>query len=666
MVELGSSALVVAFLVAVYATVAPLLGVRRGSAVLVRSSEQAVYALFGLLTISSLCLVYLLLTRNFQVEYVASYSNRAMNPFYTVAAFWGGQKGSLLLWAWMLSIFAMVVMLQNRQRNRDLMPYIGAVMSFTTLFFIVTMLWEANPFERLNFTPPDGRGLNPLLQNPSMVFHPPTLYTGYIGFTVPFAFAIAALASGRLGSEWLKTTRRWTLFSWYFLGIGILLGAQWAYVELGWGGYWAWDPVENASFMPWLVGTAFLHSVMMQEKKEMMKVWNIVLILLTFALSIFGTFLTRSGVIASVHSFAQSNVGYYFLVFLGMVILGSLALLFYRYDELKSTNQLESFLSRESSFLFNNLIMLGATFAVFWGTMFPIISEAVRGVKVTVGPPFFNQVFVPIGLAMLLLSGIAPLIAWRKASARNLKRNFLTPLYGAAIALAFMLAFGMRHVYALVAFTIAAFVLWCIGLEFWRGTIARHEMTGESYPLALLNLIGRNKRRYGGYIVHLGMALIFIGITGSSAFTTAKEVVLAPGESAAIGDYRLRFDQAFRLNDPNYEGVGARLEVFQKGRPITSLVPEKRLYVIQQQPSTEVAVRSTLKEDLYTILAAVDEQGRASFKFIINPLVNWLWLGGLCLTFGTIVIMLPEGRKESARARRTAAAPQAVPSRATS
>ncbi|MGQ9629055.1 MAG: heme lyase CcmF/NrfE family subunit [bacterium] len=647
MVDIGYFSLLIAVLVSGYAAVAAVVGARCGRGELVRSAENSTFAVAGLLTIGMVALLYAFLARDFQVAYVANYSSRNLPLIYTVSALWGGQEGSLLLWGWLLAIFAAVVVFQNRRQNRALMPYVVAVLMSVELFFLVLVAFITSPFARLDFVPADGRGLNPLLQNPGMIFHPPTLYLGYVGFTVPFAFAVSALITGQLGDLWIRSTRRWTIFSWFFLGVGILFGAQWAYVELGWGGYWAWDPVENASLMPWLTGTAYLHSVMIQERKNMLKVWNMVLIIMTFLLCIFGTFITRSGIVSSVHSFGQSALGPFFLAFIGVALIGAFALLVDRLPLLRSTNELDSLISRESSFLFNNLILVGAAFSIFWGTVFPMISEAVRGVKITVGPPFFNQVNIPIGLALLFLTGICPLIAWRKASGRNLRRNFLVPFIIALLGGALLFAVGVRHGYTWLSFTLSIFVLSTIGSEFLRGVRARHNMASENYLVALARLIWRNKRRYGGYIVHVGMVLIFLGITGSSAFKVEREVHLSRGESVELRDYTIAYESLVQYPTANKEVVAATLSVYRGGRRLGSLSPAIETYKHEEEHTTsEVAIRSTLKEDLYAILAGYEPDGSAAtFKLIVSPLVAWIWIGGAVLSLGTVIVMLPDRRE---------------------
>jgi len=644
--EFGNTALLLAFAVSLYGFVAPLVGVRTGREELIRSGENAVTVNFLLLTLATAALLYALLTRDFRNAYVASYTSRDLSFWYTVSALWAGQAGSLLFWAWILSAFATISVWINREGLPDLIPYAMSVMMATSSFFLFLLSSVSSPFELLPFRPADGQGLNPLLQNPGMFFHPPTLYLGYVGFTVPYAFAMAALFTGHLDERWIRATRRWTLFAWFFLTLGILFGMQWAYVELGWGGYWAWDPVENASLMPWLTGTAFLHSVMIQEKRGMLKVWNMVLIILTFALSIFGTFLTRSGVLSSVHSFALSSLGPMFFAFIAVTLLVSFWLLTVRLDSLKSPHELDSLISRESSFLFNNLILVGAAFSVFLGTIFPLVSEAVRGVKISVGPPYFNQVNVPIGLALLLLMGLCPLLAWRKASLENLAKNFLGPAIFAIAGGVILALLGLRQPVALLAFTLGLFVTATILQEFHRGAKVRARQGKESYPLALVRLILRNRRRYGGYVVHLGVVLLFIGMAGS-AFSVEKEAVLKPGQAVQIKQYTLRYEGLSQYPTRSALVNAARLMVYNSGEPVGILVPQKNIHRGHEgQPMTEVAIRSTWKEDLYVILAGFSEDGTASFKVIINPLMMWMWIGGVLLAIGTIIAFWPDRREQ--------------------
>ncbi len=643
--EIGYYSIFIALLLSGYAGLTAVLGAKGRKGELVTSAEKAVMAVFVFLTLASAAMVYALLARDFQVEYVWSYSNRSLSWFYTLTAFYAGQKGSLLLWAWLLSIFTVIVVLQNKKKNRELVPYVISVLMVITFFFTILMVFSTNPFELFNGRPVDGRGLNPLLQNPGMIFHPPTLYLGYVGFTVPFAFSIAALITGRLEDVWIKTTRRWTIFSWFFLTIGNLFGAEWAYVELGWGGYWAWDPVENASFMPWIMGTAYLHSVMIQEKRGMLKVWNLVLILLTFLLTIFGTFITRSGVIASVHSFGESTLGWIFLFFLIIVLAVSLLLLLYRLPQLKSRNQLDSLLSRESTFLYNNLLFVGIAFTVFWGTLFPIISEAVRGVKMTVGPPFFNAVITPVGLALLFLTGLCPLVAWRRSTLKKFTKKVFFPSILSLIGAGILLTFGIRSLYPLITFTFCIFVVVVLFAEFLNGTRARHALSGEGYFMAFWSLIARNKRRYGGYVIHFGVILIFMGI-GGNAFNLEKQITLHKGESFTIKNYTLKYEALSSYPSAQKDRVVATLSLFNDSHKVGIVSPEKNLYKGQNQPTTEVAIHSTLKEDLYVILAGHDED-TATFKVLVNPLVIWLWIGGVIMALGTVIVMLPNRRKKS-------------------
>jgi cytochrome c-type biogenesis protein CcmF len=614
---------------------------------------RSVYATFGCLAVASIALWKGLIGHDFNIEYVAAYTSRNLPSYYIVTAFWAGQKGSLLLWAVVLSLFACLAQWLTPRRYGHLMPYVAGVTSAVVVFFISVMLFGANPFERLAFTPADGRGLNPQLQNVGMVIHPPMLYLGYISITIPFAFAIAALLSGRLDVGWIQAIRKWTLISWLFLGIGITLGMWWAYVELGWGGYWAWDPVENASLLPWLTMTAFLHSVMIQEKRGMLKRWNLGLIIGTFLLSIFGTFITRSGVIASVHSFTQSNVGYFFLAFLLVAAILSFTLLYLRWPMLSADVQLESVLSREAAFLFNNLLLVGIAFSVLWGTLFPILSELVRGSKITVGPPFFNRVNVPLGLLLLGLTGIGPLIAWRKASPANLKRQFTGPALAGLSTLAALVAVGMRDFHALVALGLAGFVAGTVAQEFYRGVRARCRMHGESVLLALVRLVGRNRRRYGGYLVHVGVLVYFVAFSGM-AFSREMEATLKPGESVEMAS---PFGHRYRLTHvgiSQYEALNrivsaATVEIRKDGKRIGLMTSEKRQHVDSFkrptfEPSTEVGILSGLQEDLYVVFAgAVGGTEQAVYRFNINPLVWWVWFGGFVLAFGGIVTMWPGG-----------------------
>lgn len=651
MTHLGSLALYLAFLLAVHAIAASLWGVCRRRGMWTQSGVHAVYAVFACVLVAVIALLHALVTRDFNVEYVAAYSSSTLPMQYTVAALWGGQKGSLLFWTFILMLCTTLVHLQNRNKNRDLMPYVTATLMVIAVFFLGLLCFITPPFERLAFTPQEGSDLNPLLQNYWMTIHPPSLYLGYVSASVPFAFALAALITGRLSDEWIRTTRRWALTSWFFLSIGNLLGGRWAYEVLGWGGYWAWDPVENAALMPWLTATAYLHSVMIQEKKNMLKVWNLVLVILTFALTIFGTFITRSGVISSVHSFTQSGLGPYFLTFLILVFTVSFGLLFYRLPELKSENELDSLLSREAAFLFNNLVLVGLAFATFWGTVFPILSEWVRGVKITVGPPFFNKVNGPLGVLLLFLTGVGPVIAWRRASLKSLRRNFLLPLVSGLLTGVLFLALGYGHYYGLVIFSLAGFVLATILAEFARGTRARQAMLRESVPQAFGRLVSKNPRRYGGYVVHIGVVLMFIGIAGSSFFKIEKQLTVNKGEQFQVGRYTLHYSESKNTEDAHIASQTAVVDVYVNGQKIDTLYPEKRFYKRQNQPTTEVAIRPTLREDLYVVLGSYDAPSQlATFQVFVNPLLSWIWIGGLVLVLGTCITIAPNPAERCALA----------------
>ncbi len=654
MTVLGNLVLWLAFLVGVWGALAGLVGGLRARPDLQQSARHAVFVMCGALLVAVFSLEVALFRHDFNVEYVAAYTSRNLPIFYTWSALYAGQKGSLLFWATVLSVFGSLALVLTPRRQRELLPYVAAVVSLVAAFFISVMLFGgANPFRRLPYTPVDGSGLNPQLQNPGMVFHPPMLYLGYISITIPFAFAMAALLSKRLDTDWLVAIRKWTLLSWLFLSIGICLGMWWAYVELGWGGYWAWDPVENASLLPWLTMTAFLHSVMIQEKRGMLKKWNLALIIGSWLLSIFGTFITRSGVVSSVHSFTQSNVGYFFLFFLLVAGTASFTLYATRLPLLTAEARLESMVSREASFLFNNLLFVGIAFSVLWGTLFPILSELVQGTKVTVGPPFFNQVNIPLGLALLGLTGIGPLIAWRRASLPNLQRQFAVPATAGVFTVLVLLVAGMRDGYALVAIGLGGFVAATIAQEFARGTSARHRQYGEPYLLALGRLIARNRRRYGGYVVHTGIVMLFVAFSGM-AFKTETEATLRPGESVSL---RSPYGSTYtftHLGISQYDALNrlvtaAAVEVRRDGKRIGMLNPEKRQHVDSFgrptfQPSTEPSIMSLLREDLYGVLGGVvNGTEEAVFRFTINPLVWWVWYGGMIVALGGLVVMWPGG-----------------------
>jgi cytochrome c-type biogenesis protein CcmF len=638
---IGHYALLAAAVLCLYTILASVVGALTRKANLVESAERAVVGVFFLIVIAAGSLIYALITHDFSLAYVAHYSSTTMPMQYTVTALWGGQAGSMLFWVLILGVYSIVALLQNQNKNRQLMPYATAVLMGIQLFFISMLIFAADPFEKAFPIPVEGQGLNPLLQNYWMQSHPPSLYTGYVGLSVPYAFAMAALISGRLDVSWIKTIRKWTLFSWLFLTLGILQGSYWAYIELGWGGYWAWDPVENASLMPWLAVTAFLHSVMIQEKKGMLKIWNMVLVMVAFVLSIFGTFLTRSGVVSSVHAFAQSPIGGYFAAFLGIVAVFSVFFLMKRKKELAPESRLESFISRESSFLFNNIFFLVICLAVLCGTTFPILSEWATGSKVTVSAPFFNQVVSPFAIGLVLLTGICPLISWRKAGVKNLRRNFTIPSVMGLIAVVVLVFTGVHRIPPLLFFFSSVFVLATVYFEFTKGTQARMSMIRESAPAAFLHLIQRNRRRYGGFIIHTGMAILIIGIAASSFYGRTKDATVKSGDSFFVGSYRLVYRDLQFHRDPNKEVMTATVQVIKKDEPAGFLYPERHFYKNSEQPTTEVALRSFWDEDLYLILADWTESGTATFKVFVNPLVSWIWFGGIIMGFGGIIVLFP-------------------------
>jgi cytochrome c-type biogenesis protein CcmF len=643
--ELGYGATVAALLLAVWGGSASVAGALAGRPALARSSERAAIGVWVLITCCMLLMVYAFLTFDFSVKYVANNTNRGTPFYYRITALWGALEGSIILWGWMLSLYTLIVVAQYRRRHPQFYPWVLAVLLGVQAFFLLVMTVPAPPFERLSPIPADGRGLNPLLEDSGMITHPIALYLGFTGFTVPFAFAIAALVIGRVGDEWITITRRWTLIAWYFLSLGLLIGGWWSYHVLGWGGYWAWDPVENAAFMPWLTGTAFLHSVMIQERRRMLKLWNLALIILTFGLTLFGTFLTRSGIIGSVHAFTQGSIGQFFLGFLALVLLGSLSLLAWRMDRLRAQGELDSILSRESAFLLNNLFLVAAAFTVFFGTIFPLLSEALRGAKVSVGAPFFNLVNIPIFLGLLLLMGIGPLIAWRRASAENLRRNFLKPVAAGVVAAAALRLLGVGHALVLTCMALVAFVTGTVVLDFWRGARARRR-SGDGWGAATLGLLLRQNRRYGGFIVHLGVLVIALGVAGSQAWSVQAEATLDRGQSVELAGYTVRFDRLQASEESNHFKVTGTFTVSNGRDPLAVLYPAKKFYPQEQTPIAYVDYRLGLVEDLYLVLGDFARDGsHATVKVQVNRMVSWLWLGGLVLTLGTVVAILPDRRR---------------------
>ena len=641
LVELGSLALYASLAFAAYAAGAAVRAARGGGEPWLRSAERSVGAAFALLSLALVGLAAALLGDRFDLLFVQQNSSREQ-PWPFKLALWGGQAGSLLLWSWMLGLMSALAVWQNRRRNRELMPWVIVVLMANVLFFASLVAFVSNPFEPL---PPghawsNGTGMNPLLQHPVMLIHPPILYVGFIGFAVPFAFASAALIAGRLDTVWFDTTRRWTLTAWFFLGIGIVLGGRWAYEVLGWGGYWAWDPVENASLMPWLVGTAFLHSVIVQEKRGMLKIWNFALIGLTYSLCVFGTFLTRSGVVQSVHAFADAGwFGTLFLVYVGLLVAFFGTLLVRRVPLLRSPERLHSALSREASFLMNNYVFMALLSIVFFGTLYPVISEAVTGERIQIGPPFFRRYAGPLALFLLFLTGVGPLIAWRRATWVNLRKSFLWPAGFALLVGAAVFALGVSRFYPLAFATLCGFVTGTVVEEYGRGIRARMRR-GEGPLAAFWNLLRRNQRRYAGYVVHMSVVLVFVGFAGA-AFNLEETRLLRPGETWELGDYRLEYRQARAVSHPHYAGAVARLGLRRGDRPVGVLTPEKRMYFAQEQPTTIPAVSSGWREDFYVILVGLEADRSAALKVYVNPLVNWIWIGALVFVAGNTLLLWP-------------------------
>ena len=640
---------------------------------LAETARRAGIASFVATSCAAFALIWAAFTNDFSVQYILQHSNRALPAAYKFAALWSGQEGSLLLWAWLLTGYGFVLRLRHKV-DVTLTAYASTILAGVQVFFLLLVNFPATPFSLVRgAVPADGNGLNPLLQYPEMVIHPPTLYLGYVGFTIPFAFALGALMMRYPGEKWIHITRRWTMVTWLFLTVGIFLGMHWAYNVLGWGGYWGWDPVENASLMPWLTGTAFLHSVMMQEKRGMMKSWNVWLIFATFELAILGTLLTRSGLISSVHAFAQSPIGNWFWVFFVLVLAVCTFTYILHREHLKTEHHLESLVSRESSFLFNNLVLLVACLTILWGTFYPVLSEFVQGQKATLVGAYYNVIAVPIGVFLLFLTGIGPLLAWRSTSLRSIRRNFIIPSIASLVVAIGAIPLGVHpwtiftsgeqgNFYAWITFTLAAFVITAIFAEFFRGARVIQSHTGQNLFLSVVQLTRRNTRRYGGYLVHFGVVLIFIGIAGQ-AFNQSKEMTMSFKQSMFIGPYRLECEDFSQDSNPNYDTEFALLDVYRGDHKIMQLAPEIRFYTATQQPQTMVANHSTLAWDLYVIYAGKDgTTGQPVIKAFLNPLVAWIWIGLLVTIFGTALALVPNMSAALAaqRSRVTAAIPQDV------
>ena len=705
MAGVGSAALTVGLLAALYAVGASVFGALRGRREWVDSGRRAMYCVAALCVLAFAILESAFLRSDFSFQLVAEGSSTDTPTFYKVTALWATQDGSLLLWATLLGLFSSAVLFLTRRSLRDITPWAAAVLGAVGAFFLFLMVGWENPFTTLASPPAEGAGLNPLLRHPAMMIHPPMLYTGYVGFSIPFAFAVGALIARHTGADWIRATRRFALVAWTFLGTGILLGALWSYSELGWGGYWAWDPVENASLMPWLVGTAFLHSIMVQEKRGMLKIWNASLICATFVLALLGTFLVRSGILDSIHAFGASTIGVQFLVFIALVVGLSVGLILARLPDLRSEAKLDSLLSREAFFLLNNLVLVGLCLVILWGTFFPLISEALTGTEETVGPPWFDRLTMPLALVLVLLTGVGPVLAWRRVTLSSLRRVLLVPLVATAVALAGLLALtnAADSPPSLVMFCFVAFVLAVIGQEFWRGAAARRTMTGEAWPRALAQLTGRNRRRYGGYLVHAGIAVMFLGIAASSAFIEQRDVRLSPGESFRFDDYEVTYRAPTAKLGGDDSGTGAPISFgavidVRKGDESFTLRPARNFYssgdpslgtisrFFEGEATSEVDVRWGLRRDFWLavrpdiaslekpiraadarfadasgnvqalIIAALAERYRkdppaATFRAIASPLVAWIWIGGAIALLGALVAAWPSPEARLRRVR---------------
>jgi cytochrome c-type biogenesis protein CcmF len=692
--EFGYGVLLVTFLVTLYSVGAAILGATRISASLVESARRAMLLTFPLISLGAAALIYLLVNNHYEVAFVYEVTSRSMPTYLKVTAWWGGQAGSLVFWSWLLSAFASAVTLRKWDRDREFLPWVIVVASITLAFFLGMVVFYETPFARYwqdqsgqliaaangnpitsvfapmkdatNFLPGDGQGLNPLLRHPGMVIHPPMLYLGFVSFVIPYAFAIAALVTGRTDDRWIRLTRRWTLWAWLFLSFGLVLGGRWAYDVLGWGGYWGWDPVEIAAFMPWLTGTAFLHSVMIQEKRGLLKHWNMILVILTYALVIFGTFLTRSGVLSSVHAFAQSAIGPLFFAFIGITFITSIALLIWRWPELRGETEMKSMLSREALFLLNNLLFMSVRVVCFWGVIFPLISELATGQKVTVGPPFYERATAPLFATLMFLMGIAPLSAWGHSTVQTLGRALWKSALGALVVTLILFATYTKNLIALTGFFLIALVLFVTLQEFWRGARARQKAQGENILTAFGRLTGRNRRRYGGYIIHISMMLMAIGILGIEIFQTETQGTVAQGESLSLSGYTLEYRELASWDD-RPDGVNhtrAVVEVYKNGQYLGELHPRIDYYFDSQQNMTIPGQRATLTDDLYVLLVdwqPVSSIG-ATLKVYVNPLVNWLWIGSILFFFGVLVAAWPDQdpERQTVQAKKYAGHPSAA------
>ncbi|HEY1304883.1 MAG TPA: cytochrome c-type biogenesis CcmF C-terminal domain-containing protein [Vicinamibacterales bacterium] len=646
MASLGYYLLLAAFITCAYAAAISVAGARRRSTRLIESGLGAFYLLTAIMSVASAVIIYAFVTGDYSIKYVQHYSDSTLPFFYRITSYWGGLDGSIMFWVFLLSIVGSVAVYVNRERHRELMPYVVAVISVVQMFFLFLMIIHNNPFETfLTQNPTDGAGLNPLLQNFYMVIHPPTMYSGFVGLTIPYAFGMAALITGYLDDSWLRAVRRWTMISWLLLSIGLGLGMIWAYEELGWGGYWMWDPVENAGLLPWFTATAFLHSVMVQERRGMLRVWNVTLVIVTFFLTIFGTFMTRSGVVQSVHAFGEDpELAWLFTGFMVTIVVVSFGFVIYRLPLLRSRNELDSWISREAAFMVNNWILLFSAFFVLFATMFPTLSQAIRHERLTVATTFYNTWMLPIGLSMLLLTGIGPLLAWRKSTLLNLRDQFLLPTALGVIAGGVVTALGVPFWASGLCFAFSGFVTGTIGQEFWRGARVRQTTTGTDLFTALVGLVGRNKRRYGGYIVHVGIVLIFLGFAGNG-MKLEEKVNLKPGQKVTVGDFTARYDSLKVTQDSRKQMVTAQITLFQDGKQLAVMYPAKWFFFKHENepPTTEVAIRRGFAQDVYFALAMFDAATQdIQLGMDVNPLVNWVWMGFGIMAIGIGIALLPE------------------------
>jgi cytochrome c-type biogenesis protein CcmF len=637
---IGNITIYLGIVIAAYAIIANIIGIKKQSQKWIESGRGAVLSLVFISLLASFLLLYILGTSQFQFEYVASYTNLELPMVYKLTAFWAGNAGSLLLWTVLLCLYTGILVFSKEKRN-PMMPYVSSILLLNILFFFVVMALGGNPFATTDIVPADGKGLNPMLQHPGMILHPVTLYLGYVGLAVPFAFAIGALILRRMDAEWIKLTRRWTITAWLFLTLGNIIGGWWAYLELGWGGYWAWDPVENASFLPWLTVSAFLHSVMIQERKGMLKTWNISLIILSYILTLFGTFLVRSGVLTSVHAFGSGPLGTYFLIFMAFMMLFSIYIVMTRYQLIKKeTIPIESYFSKESSFLLNNLILVTGAFAVFWGSMYPLISEAVTGTKINVGAPYFDSVMAPILLLLILLMAVCPLIAWQKATVERFIKNAIWPIAAGVVAAIILVIVGVRGTFAIIGLAATIFMFATHIQEFVQGTRARMKATKENVVKAVFKLTRKNQRRYGGYIVHIGIALIAVGVISSHAYSEDVMKTVNLGESITIGEYVLTFNGLTEHTENGNGIVVADLATVYRGKDVGVIQPEKVFYGSWPEPSTEVAIKTNWKEDLYVVLSSWENREKVTLQVKVNPFVSWIWLGGIIMVIGTAVALI--------------------------